>query len=166
MWPGSGLGMELHRERRNVQAPQAFHHSVVERDVADLDATVRSVGHLTDRRVDRETVIMHRDRDLAGRPVLYRLVEAAVPVIEFVRSEAERPAEDLVAETDAEHRHPLIEHTPQRRHRVIGRGRVPGTVGQEHAVRFECEQVVGSRRRRQHVHLATRPGPSGSASCS
>src|SRR3712207_7328915 len=46
--------------------------------------------------------------------VLHRLVHAAVPVAQLVGAEAQRPAEDLVAEADAEQRHAGVEHRARR----------------------------------------------------
>ncbi len=82
---------------------------------------------------------------LAGRPVLHRLVDAAVAVCQLVRAETERPAEHLVAETDAEERHPGVQHSPCRSHRVIGGRRVTGAVGEEDSVGAGREQLLGGR---------------------
>ena len=103
---GGRLRVVLDAERRPVEQLEPLDDIVVEADVADLGAAVRRLGHLVERRVDREAVVVRGDLDLAGRAVLDRLVDAAVTVPELVRAEAERAAEDLVAEADAEQRQP------------------------------------------------------------
>ena len=55
-----------------------------------------------ERGVDGEAVVVGGDLDLAGGAVHDRLVDAAVAVLQLVGAEAERAAEELVAEADAE----------------------------------------------------------------
>ena len=54
--------------------------------------------------LDRVAMVLGADRDLAGREVLAGLIAAVVAELELLRRAAEREAEDLVAEADAEHR--------------------------------------------------------------
>ena len=54
--------------------------------------------------VDREAVIHRGDLDLAGGQVLHRMVRAVVALMHLHGLAAEREAEHLVAEADAEGR--------------------------------------------------------------
>ena len=77
---------------------------------------------------DREAVIVAGDLHLPGGQVLDRLVHPAVAEAELVGAQAERPAQDLAAQADAEHRHAAGEHATDRVHRVAGRSRVARAV--------------------------------------
>lgn len=96
------LRVVLDAEGRLVEQPQAFDDVVVQADVRDLGPAVWGVADPVERRVDGEAVVVGRDLDLAGRPVLDGLVDAAVAVLQLEGAEAEGAAEDLVAEADAE----------------------------------------------------------------
>ena len=148
-----GFGVVLDAEGRLVEQLQALHHVVVEADVGDLGAAVGGVGDRVERGVDGEAVVVRGDLDLAGRPVLHRLVDAAVAVLQLVGAEAERAAEDLVAEADAEQRRPALQHPAHHGDRAVGGGRVAGAVGEEHAVGVHGVDVLDGGRRGQHVHL-------------
>jgi hypothetical protein len=75
---------------------------VVEADVADPSRSEGRLGHGVEGGIDGEAVVVRGHLDLAGRAVHHRLVDAAVAVLELVGAEAQRPAEDLVSEADAE----------------------------------------------------------------
>ena len=77
--------------------------------MAHPDPAERRLGVTVERGVDGEAVVVRGDLDLAGRAVHDRLVDAAVAVLELVGPEAEGPAEDLVAEADAEVRDAVAE---------------------------------------------------------
>ena len=55
--------------------------------------------------IDREAVILRRDLDLPGLELLHRLIRAAVAELQLVRLAAQRQAQQLMAEADAEDRH-------------------------------------------------------------
>ena len=103
--------------------------------MADLDPPVRRVDDLVERRVDGEAVVVRADLDPAGGAVLHRLVDAAVPELQLVGAEAERAAEHLVAEADAEQRH-AARPAPARTRLdgVVGGRRVARAVGDEDPV--------------------------------
>src|SRR3954451_2333516 len=111
---GRRLGVELDAERGGLQAAQALDDVVVEADVAHLDRPVRGVGRPVERRVDGEAVVVAGHPHGVADPVEHRLVQAAVAEAQFVGAQAERAAEDLVAETDAEQRPPGVEHALDR----------------------------------------------------
>ena len=88
------------------------------------------------RAIDREAVIHRGDLDLAGREILDRMVGAVMALVHFHGPAAERDAEHLMAEADAEDRQPGIDQRADHRHRIFsGRRRIAGTVGEEHPIR-------------------------------
>ena len=107
-------------------------------------------GSPSQRRVDGEAVVLRGDLDLAGGVVHHRLVDAAVAEAQLVGAEAQRPAEDLVAEADAEQRDPGAEHLAGQRHRV-GR-RWPGRRG----------RWRGTPRRRRPPAISSKVAVAGS----
>src|SRR6478735_6044748 len=72
------FGVVLDAEGRLVEELQPLDDLVVQAYVGDLGATELRVGHLVQRGVDGEAVVVRGDLDLAGRAVLHRLVDAAV----------------------------------------------------------------------------------------
>ena len=126
---GAGLGVVLHAEGGRVEHAQALAHAVVEVDVAHLGPAGEPVG------VDGEVVVLAGDLHLAGGQVAHGVVAAVVAERELHGVGAERPAEELVAEADAEHRH-VAEQPADGVDGVGHRGRVAGTVGEEHAGRL------------------------------
>ena len=147
MRAGGRLGVVLHREGGQVEAGQAFDDVVVQPDVGDDDAAVaaavvrRRRAGLVERGVDREAVVVRGDLHLGGGAVEHRLVDAAVPVAELVGAVPERPAQELVAEADAEERDLAVQDGAEQLDLVAGGARVPWTVGEEDAARG----VVGQR---------------------
>ena len=87
------------------------------------------------RAVDREAVVHRGDLDLAGGEVLHRMVGAVVALVHLHGLRADRDAEHLVAEADAEGRHAAVDQAcgspaphirrwrPDRRGRWRGRRR-------------------------------------------
>src|SRR5215467_10734640 len=144
---GRGLRVILDAERGRVQQPDPLDHTVIEVDVADLgpaEGCVKRPGRIKIMHNEGpavtgwrhgKPVVVAGDLYPAGGEVLDRLVDAAVPEPELVGAQAERPAEDLAAQADAEHRDARGEHLAHRGHRVPGCGRVTGAVGEEHPVR-------------------------------
>ena len=70
-------------------------------------------------RIDRKAMILRRDLDLAGLEFLDRVVRAAMPELQLVGIAAHRERQDLVAETDAEHRHVLLDQVARVVDRVV-----------------------------------------------
>ncbi len=105
------------------------------------------------RPLDGEAVVVGGDLDLAGGAVQDRLVDPAVAVGELVGAEAQRAAEELVAEADAEVGQPPLQRTLQQGDLRGGGGRVAGSVGEEQPVGLDGQHVVEGRRRREHVAL-------------
>src|SRR3954452_4064946 len=107
--PRSGLGVVLDRAARHVEQLEALDRPVVEVDVAELGPAeiglpldglvgvdrLRAVGP-----EHREAVVLRRDLDLARRQVLDRVVGPAMAERQLERLQADRAAEQLVAEAD------------------------------------------------------------------
>ena len=141
---------------------EALDDVVVEADVADRHLAERRSWSLpSSGRVDREAVVVGGDLDLAGGAVHHRLVDAAVAVLQLVGAEAERAAEELVAEADAEVGQPGAQGALQQLD-LRGRGRrVAGAVGEEQPVGADRLHVLErSTVAGQHVHLDAALGSS------
>ena len=149
--PGRRLGVVLHREGASVNEFDPFHHPVVGAGVAHLCGAERGVEALTRFTFQREAVVLRGDGDPPGGVIDDRHVDAAVPEHHLVRRAAQRAAEDLVAEADAEQRDSGAEHLAGDADDVVRGGRVSGSVGQEHTVGLQVGDLVEGRRRRQHV---------------
>src|SRR4051794_16234883 len=93
------LGVVLDGEHGLALVPETFERLVVEVDVRVFDIVrVQRIG------IDCEAVILRRDLDASAAQILDRMIAAAVSELQLVRAAAERQAEELVAETDAEDR--------------------------------------------------------------
>src|SRR5882672_1947161 len=94
-----GLGVILHGQHRLALVPETFQRLVVEIDVCVFDLVrVQRIG------VDREAMILRRDLDASAAKILDRMIAAAMSELQLVRAAAEREAEELMAEADAEDR--------------------------------------------------------------
>jgi hypothetical protein len=82
--------------------------------------------------VDGEPVVVGGHLDLAGGAVHHRLVDPPVAVLQLVGAEAQRAAEQLVTEADAEERDPALEDLAQQGQ--VGGRRVTRAVGEEDPV--------------------------------
>ena len=89
---------------------------------------------------DGEAVVLRGDLDPAVGKAGDRMVRAVVAEGEFERRQAERQAEQLVAEADPEDGH-LAEELPDRGDAVADRLGVAGAVREEHAVGPPGEQL-------------------------
>ena len=85
-------------------------------------------------------MVLRGDLDPAGLEVLDRVVGAAVAERQLEGLEADRAAEQLVAEADAEHR-PRADELAERVDDVVERGRVAGAVGEEDRVGVAGERA-------------------------
>ena len=128
-----GFGVVLHRECGVVERAQALNDIIVEREVRHFDATEarRRFDDLIDRGIHRKTVILARDLDATSALVDHRLIDAAVAEGQLVGLETERAAEQLVAEADAEVRHPSAEHLLQQLDVALACGGVARAVREE-----------------------------------
>ena len=92
-------------------------------------------------------MVLRRDLDLARQQVLYGVVGAVVAELELVGLAAERQADNLVPEADAEDRHAPGEFA-HRFNRIRTRLGVARAVREKDAVGLEREHVLGRRERR------------------
>src|SRR5208282_1048213 len=90
--------MILHGEERHPDAAQAFDGVVVEVYMRQLRAAAHRIG------VKRDAMILRCDFHLAGAQILDRVIGAMMPEIQFVGFSSEREAENLMPETNSEHR--------------------------------------------------------------
>ena len=88
-------------------------------------------------------MILRRDEHLARRELLHRVVPAAVPVRELEGRGAEREADQLMAEADAEDRHFPFGDGTDGSHGVRDRLRIAGAVGEEDAVGLAARALPG-----------------------
>ncbi|MEY5145066.1 MAG: hypothetical protein RL745_433, partial [Actinomycetota bacterium] len=102
MWPGSSFRVVLDAERPLVQTAKTLDDPVVYANMADFDAAVPSFIDLIHWRVNGKPVIVRRNRNPAGATVLHRHIDPPVAESQFVSTETQSAAEDLVAEADTE----------------------------------------------------------------
>src|SRR4051794_38651196 len=107
----AGLGVVLDGRGGDVLEHQALDRAVVEVEMGELgdaevglpvDRLVRLYPRLSARSLDREAVVLRGDVDPPRRQLLDRVVGAAVAEGELEGLQADRTAEQLVAEADAE----------------------------------------------------------------
>ena len=151
--------MVLHGERGNVHALQAFDHVIVQIDVGDEHLAVLAVFEwcidlLANRGVDREAVVVGGDLDLAGGQILDRLVDATMAELQLVSAKAERTAQQLVTEADAEERVAGVKYLAQQLDFGTGLFRVARAVGEEDAVRVQVLDFGEGDGGGHHVHAA------------
>ena len=91
---------------------------------------------------DREPVVLGGDLDLPGAEVLDRVIRATVAEGKLERLEADRTAQELVTEADAEHRH-LSDHLANGLDDVAERGGVTWPIRQEDGVGLVTQDVGG-----------------------
>ena len=77
MRTGRGFGMILHAEDRQFVVPHSFHGSVVQIYVRHFHVGRQRLG------IDRETVILRRDRHFTVAQILHRLIRAVMPEFQF-----------------------------------------------------------------------------------
>ena len=156
--PAAASGVVLHREGRIVQQANTFDGSVVGAGVTDHRAAERGVEFLTGFAFEREAVVLSGDRDATGLMLDHRDVDAAVAELHLVGAQAQGAAQDLVAEADTEQRQALSDDLFREVDCAVGGGRVTGTVGEEHSVGLQVEDLFETRVGRQHVDADTALG--------
>ena len=110
--------------------------------MADRPRPERGVELLAGLALQCEAMVLGGDRDPAGGVVHHRDVDATVPEHHLVGRPAQRPAEDLVAEADAEQRDSRDEDLRVTADHVVGGGGVAGAVGQEDPVGLQVGDLV------------------------
>jgi len=90
--------MVLNPEDGQPAVAEPFDGVIVEIDMGDLNFGAEGI------RVNGKSVILRGDFYPAGRKVLYGLISAPVTKFEFECPPPECPAQNLMAEADAEHR--------------------------------------------------------------
>ena len=113
---------------------------------------------LANRGVDREAVVVGGDLDLSGGQILDRLVDATMAELQLVSAEAERTAQQLVTEADAEERVAGIEHLTQQFDFGAGLFRIARAIGEEDTVRVQGFEFGKGDGGGHHVHAASALG--------
>ncbi len=139
---GRGLGVELHAHDGKLQGAQALEGAVVEVHVGGLH-----VRHALD--VHAEAVVLGADLDVAVELVQHRVVAAVVPELELAGGAAEGPADELVAQADADHGHVLHE-LPDGGGLFRQRGGVAGAVGKEDRLGAAVQHFLDGELRGHH----------------
>src|SRR3954452_23506877 len=150
---GGCFRMVLHRENWLVLERHAAVRAVEQRHMR--------FGHVRGQRraVDGEAVVHGGDLDLAGDEVLYRMIGAVMTLMHLRRLGADRDAEHLVAQADAEGRDAAIDDVADDRHGIFARRRrVARAVGEENAVRLERKDVLARGLRGHDRDLAALAG--------
>ncbi len=152
--PRVRLGVVLHAEGQLAVDAQSLADAVVEVDVGHRRLAGERVG------VDGEVVVLAGDLDLARGEVAHRVVAAVMTERQLDRAGADRPAEQLVAEADAEDRHlpsrPWIVSTPYED--IAGS---PGPLLRNTPSGSSGEDVGGACRRRHDLDGAERDEVDG-----
>src|SRR5579862_4951697 len=149
---GARLRMALEAERGTVLERDALQRPIEQRAMRRAQAFRECCF------VDREPVVLTGDEDAAGIEILHRMVRAVVAELHLHGPSASGESEDLVPETDAEHREVRLEESAGRRDGVVTRLRVTRTVGEKYAVRLEGECLLGAGLRGYHGHAAAAVG--------
>ena len=109
---------------------------------------------------DGEAVVLAGDLDPPGRQVLDRVVGAVVTERQLVGLEADRAAQQLMAEADPEDG-TLTDELADRADDVVERRGIAGAVGEEDRVGIICEQLA----RRSPCTDAARRWPRARGGC-
>ena len=104
-------------------------------------------------RIDSESVVLRSDFDFAGFKIFDRLIGAAMAELQFEGFSAERLAENLVAEANAENRKPLLTRSLTALHGVAERGGIARAVGKKNAGGFVLQRFRGWSGRRDDLHF-------------
>src|ERR1041384_6096483 len=95
---GRGFWVILHSESGHVFAADALDRLIVQVDVRDLDALRQRV------RLQSEAVILRGDFDAARVAMQDRLIGSAMSELQLVDFSGERESQQLMAQTNPEHR--------------------------------------------------------------
>lgn len=142
--------MPLKTERRPISTRHTLERAIEKRAMCRNEMLGQT------RLVDRETVILRRDEHAPGLQILDGMVRAVVTEFHLHRTRTTRETEQLVAETNSEYRHILIENLSNRSNRVIARLRIAGAVREKNTFGREREDICRTRLRRHDRHLAAR----------
>jgi hypothetical protein len=96
--------MVLNGKDRKCFVPNAFHRSVIEIDVSDLQIARSRDGALLS--LNRKAVVLGRYKYLSCTEIPHWVVTAAVPIGEFYRLSPKREAQELVAKANAKRGEP------------------------------------------------------------
>src|SRR4051794_18053991 len=148
--PRAGFRVVLDGAARNLLQHQPLDGAVVEVEVRELglaeirvpsDRLVSVDRPIPARTEDREAMVLRGDVDPTGLQVLDRVVRATGAEAELEGLEADRAAEELVAEADADDGL-LADHPADVLDDVVEGTGVAGSVGEEDQVRVPRKHVL------------------------
>ena len=106
---------------------------------------VRSTSFTIERiGIHRESVIVRGNLHLLGDAVQHRMIRAAVSELELVGFAAERQAQNLMAQADAEHRL-LADQFADLLRLEFERLGIARAVRKKHAIRLERQHIFGRK---------------------
>src|SRR6266511_3706171 len=150
--PRRSLRVVLHGEHGQLAVAHALGGAVIE-----IDVRLHETGLLHGLRVHGEAMVLRGDLDTAGEEILDWMIGAVVTELELLRLSAERQAENLVAEADAEDRR--LADEPAHRLHEIGHGfGIARAVREEYPVRLPLEHGGGRRIRGHDLHSTPERG--------
>ena len=98
--------------------------------------------------IDGETVVLAGNDDFAAVQILYRVVGTVMAEAHFQGFCADSEADELVSQANAENRFAAFHQFLYGFDGVVARLGVAGAVGQENAVRIECQDIFRAGLRR------------------
>ena len=108
---------------------------------------------LSESGIHREAVIVRSDLHFVRDFVQHRMIRAAMSELQLVGFAAQRQAQNLMAQADAEDRHlPISLRTCAAWY--VERLRIARAVRQKHAVRLQRQHIFGRSSGRHHRHAA------------
>src|SRR6516164_11019309 len=131
------LGVSLEAEHRALLEGEPLERAIEERAVRGDDALGERLL------IHREAVVLTRDEHTAGFQLLHRMVRAMVAEFHLHGARAGGEAEDLMAETDAEHREVSLQEALRGLDGIRAGLGISGAVREEDAVGLECERFLG-----------------------
>ena len=127
---------------------EAFERLVVQIHVGDFQLVeIERIG------VDGESVIVRGDFDLSGDLIQHRMIGAAMAELQLVGLAAQREAQDLMAQADAEDRD-FADQFADLRGLVVERLGIAGAVREKHAVGLQRQHIFGGGAGRDHRNPA------------
>ena len=146
---GAAFGVVLNAERGQVAVAEAFHRQVVQVALGDVEIARGYRGG-----VDLELMVLAGDVDPPGVQVFDRVIGTMVSIGQPRGRGAGGPAEDLMAETDAEQRN-AAQRLARELNGAVEDGGIARAVRQHQAVRLQRPDVRPCRGVRKHDHRAT-----------
>src|SRR5687767_8302357 len=132
----------LHGENRKCFVPKAFHGSVVEIEVSDLE--IGCAGDSFGAPLHRKTVVLRGDQHPSSGQFLDRMISATMAVGKLYGAASEGQAEELIPEADAESGESRTCQLANVLDGITERGRITRAIGEEETIGLESADFRGS----------------------